>query len=220
MKNVVMFDLDGTLIDSSKDIIRLLIKAIRLSGFDISDDVKIPIGPPLEEMIKSLINNISDEDISNIVNCFRSLYKVEGVVDTTVYSGMIDFLKELKTNGCKVFIVTFKPKNLCDAITSKFFVGLYDDIVTPTDIVDFKKRKSKVDMYKLLQKKWNFSVDDCIMIGDAKSDVESANSYGICSIGVTYGYSAKEDLVAAKYLVENVKQLKEKINYIWRKNEK
>ena len=60
---------------------------------------------------------------------------------TTPYHGIISLLKRLRADGCKIFIVTYKPRPMCKDLLPKFFEGLYDDLITPTDIDDFEKIK-------------------------------------------------------------------------------
>lgn len=207
MKKFVMFDLDGTLIDSSKDVTRLLIKSLCDCGYPITDDTYIKIGPPLNQMIDATVPNVSVQDNKKIVEYFRQLYKVDGTSMTFPYEGIIDLLKELRAQGCKIFIVTYKPRPMCNGLLPKFFKGLYDDLVTPNDIENFETGKSKVDMFNLLLNKWDTKPEDCVMIGDAKSDVECANAVGITSIGAKYGYADNNDLENADYLVSDVKEL-------------
>ena len=165
-------------------------------------------------MIEAAVPSVTQEDNQKIVEYFRKLYKVDGTVMTTPYHGIISLLKRLRADGCKIFIVTYKPRPMCKDLLPKFFEGLYDDLITPTDIDDFENGKSKVDMFKLLLKKWNTTADACVMIGDAKSDVECANAAGITSIGAEYGYAEKDDLKNADYIVSDVKDLYECIKSI------
>lgn len=207
MKKYIMFDLDGTLIDSSKDVTRLLIKALCDCGYPVGEDAYIKIGPPLDKMIEATVPSVTKEDNKRIVEYFRELYKIDGTSLTAPYQGIISLLKKLRDDGCKIFIVTYKPRPMCRELLPKFFNGLYDDLITPTDIDDFENGKSKVDMFNVLLKRWNTTADACVMIGDAKSDVECANAAGITSIGAEYGYAEKDDLENADYIVSDVKDL-------------
>ncbi len=214
MKKYIMFDLDGTLIDSSKDVTRLLIKSLCDCGYPVSPDTYIKIGPPLNQMINATVPSVTPEDNKKVVEHFRKLYKDSGTVMTFPYEGIINLLKQLRRDDCKIFIVTYKPRPMCKELLQKFFDGLYDDLVTPTDIEDFEDGKTKVDMFKLLLNKWQISPCDCVMIGDAKSDIECANASGIISIGAEYGYAQDNDLINANYLVSDVEKLYECIRNI------
>lgn len=214
MKKYIMFDLDGTLIDSSKDVTRLLIKSLCDCGYNVPENTYIKIGPPLNKMIDATCSNISIEDNKKVVDYFRNLYKDNGTFYTEPYEGVIDLLKKLKSEGCKIFIVTYKLRPMCGGLLSKFFNDLYDDLVTPSDIEDFDNGKSKIDMFNLLFEKWNISSKDCVMIGDAKSDVECANKVGILSVGALYGYGDNDDLQNAKFKVSNPSEIYECIKKI------
>ena len=73
MKKYIMFDLDGTLIDSSKDVTRLLIKALCDCGYPVAEDTYIKIGPPLNKMIEAAVPSVTQEDNQKIVEYFRKL---------------------------------------------------------------------------------------------------------------------------------------------------
>lgn len=214
MKKYIMFDLDGTLIDSSKDVTRLLIKSLCDCGYPVAENTRIKIGPPLNQMISSVVPSISPEDNKKVTEYFRKLYKQDGTALTYAYDGAVELIKKLRDEGCKIFIVTYKPRNMCKNVLPKFFDGLYDDLITPTDIEDFDSGKSKIDMFKVLLKKWNTTPDNCVMIGDAGSDAECANAAGITSIGAGYGYAEEDDLKCADYIVSDVKDLYECIKSI------
>ena len=85
MKKYIMFDLDGTLIDSSKDVTRLLIKALCDCGYPVGEDAYIKIGPPLDKMIEATVPSVTKEDNKRIVEYFRELYKIDGTSLTAPY---------------------------------------------------------------------------------------------------------------------------------------
>lgn len=211
IKNI-MFDLDGTLIDSSSDVIRILIDTINKYGANLNADTKIKIGPPLIDMIRSVVPQISDEKMSNILEDFRAAYKNDDLSKTVPFNGIIELLSDLKSNNIDVFIVTYKPKFLAMDLLNKHFTGLYKDIVTPTEVKDFASGKTKIDILNILMGKWNINPKESIMVGDAKSDIICAKAVGIKTIGAVYGYGEEDEFELADKKVFSTDELRTYIN--------
>lgn len=211
IKNI-MFDLDGTLIDSSSDVIRILVDTINKYGANLSADTKIKIGPPLIDMVRSVVPNISDEKMKNILEDFRAAYKNDNLDKTVPFSGIIELLNDLKSNNIDVFIVTYKPKFLAMDLLNRHFTGLYKDIVTPTEVKDFASGKTKIDILNILMEKWKINPKESIMVGDAKSDIVCAKAVGITTIGAAYGYGEENEFELADKKVFSTEELRTHIN--------
>jgi len=207
-----MFDLDGTLIDSSSDVIRILINTINKHGANLSSDTKIKIGPPLIDMVRSVVPAISDETMQQILDDFRAAYKDDNLDKTLPFNNIIELLNDLKSNNIDVFIVTYKPKFLAMDLLNRHFCGLYKDIVTPTEVQDFASGKTKIDILNVLIKKWNINPKESIMVGDAKSDIVCAKAVGISTIGAAYGYGEENEFELADKKVFSTEELRLHIN--------
>lgn len=211
IKNI-MFDLDGTLIDSSSDVIRILIDTINKHGGNLGADTKIKIGPPLIEMVRSVVPLVSDETMQKILDDFRIAYKNDALIETVPFAEIIELLNDLKSNNIDVFIVTYKPKFLAMDVLNRHFTGLYKDIFTPTEIEDFGSGKTKIDILNLLIEKWNVKPEESVMVGDAKSDIVCAKAVKMGTIGALYGYGEENEFELADYKVFSPKELKKYIN--------
>ena len=189
LKNFI-FDLDGTIINSSKEVLTCFDKAFKQAGVDfdqsrLNSDV---IGPPLKEIIRLIAGrDLSDSDISNITSYFREIYDNDTDDVSELYAGIYDFLLNLKKSGYKLFIATFKPDKPTKRIVSQFGLSMFDDVYS-------------ID---------NLEKSETVMIGDALSDVQAAKKAGVLDVAVLWGYGKdKSSLVNdATYVVNNIEEL-------------
>lgn len=208
LKNFI-FDLDGTIINSSKEILTCFDKAFKQAGVDfdqsrLNSDV---IGPPLKEIIRLIAGrDLSDSDISNITSYFREIYDNDTDDVSELYAGIYDFLLNLKKSGYKLFIATFKPDKPTKRIVSQFGLSMFDDLYS---IDKFGKPITKTDMILDILEKYNLEKSETVMIGDALSDVQAAKKAGVLDVAVLWGYGKdKSSLVNdATYVVNNIEEL-------------
>ncbi|MFZ4740813.1 MAG: HAD family hydrolase [Bacteroidales bacterium] len=191
----IIFDFDGTLVDSQADIKDSLITAIYNIKTVSIDSSSLKIGPPLEEMIKTILINVSQEETKKIVNSFRTIYSESGFNKTFCYGGIENLLKIFKKTNKRIYIATNKPEYLTKKIIKKLNIDFFDDICT-VDIIEgvFLLKK---EMISLLIQKNKLNRKTTLMIGDSASDVSSGIENGIATIGVGYGYESKEQIMKA-----------------------
>ncbi|NVN95426.1 MAG: HAD-IA family hydrolase [Bacteroidetes bacterium] len=191
----IIFDFDGTLVDSQADIKDSLKAAIyKIKGVNI-DSSSFKIGPPLEEMIKTILINISQDETNKIVNSFRAIYNESGFNKTFCYRGIENLLKTLKETNKRIYIATNKPENLTKKIIKKLNIDFFDDICTVDKIEGVFLLKK--EMISLLIKKNKLNRKTTLMIGDSASDVRSGRENDITTIGVGYGYGIREEIIKA-----------------------
>ncbi len=217
MLNNYIFDLDGTIINSSKEVLLCFEKAFEKANYTIDKSRLTPnvIGPPLKEILKLIAPDLKDEStIDKIVLNFRELYDYDENDISELYQGIFELLLESKKQGKKLFIATFKPDKPTMRIVKQFHLDMFDDVYT---IDKFGKHITKAQMIEDIINKYNLKKEETVMIGDAASDVIAAREAGVKGIGVLWGYGEdKTNLINnANEIVKNTEELKEclKLNY-------
>lgn len=194
IKNII-FDLDGTLVDSAPDIFDSIKKALISCGVDEKtinmDDVVI--GPPILDIMKKMMA-CSTEKAEKAVLKFRSVYDQSNFEKTTLYPGVREVLQLLKNNNFNLFVATNKPE-----FSSKKILRLKNIEYFFTDTVHIDsitgKKLSKTAMIKHIIDLNKLKPDQTIMVGDTASDINSAHSVGIQSVALLYGYGDKSEIL-------------------------
>lgn len=208
-KNYI-FDLDGTIINSSKEVLICFDKAFEKANYIIDKSRLTPnvIGPPLREIIKLIAPEIIEKKIDEIEEIFHEIYDNDLNDISEIYTGMYEFLKEIKLKGHNLFMATYKPTSPTERIIKQFHLDMFDDIYT---IDKFGKHITKTDMINDIVQKYNLNKSETVMIGDAASDVISAKNANITAIGVLWGYGEdKTELIKNSDII--VKSTNELIN--------
>lgn len=209
----LLFDLDGTLTDSSEGIIKCAIYTFEKMGIEVPDieELKTFIGPPLGD---SFVNHgVAEEDRSRSVDIFRERYIPIGKFENKPYPGMIDLLDRLKKEGFKLYVATSKPEKTAKEVLAHFDMDKYFNEIAGATMDGSRERKEEVIQY-LLNKVDNVENDgDTVMIGDTAFDVRGAAELGIPCIGVTWGFGDLNEMreAGAIGIVETMEQLYEMV---------
>ncbi len=207
--SIILFDLDGTLTDSSQGIINSIIYA--LEKYDINDyDMTLLrkfLGPPLHESFEKFMGFDKEKSLQ-AVKLYREYFSLKGLLENEVYGGIIDLLQKLKENGKTLIVATSKPQPFTDKIMEHFDLAKYFDFIAGSNMDTTRSKKAEVIEYALSE----CSIKDkskVVMIGDRAEDMVGAQSVGIDSIGVEYGYGTFDELknAGATYIVKTVDEL-------------
>ena len=192
MKTVI-FDLDGTILDTLEDLKNAVNHALNFYNYPEKDleFVRKAIGNGTQVLIKRCTPcTISEEDYRKVFDEFKSYYLSHYADDTRPYEGIKDLLGELK-GKCLIAVVSNKDNDLTQNLINKEFPGLFDIIQG-----SYFDRPKKPDPYlidKILDEN-NIKIEDCLYIGDTNVDKESALNAGLDYRLVSYGYRTKEEL--------------------------
>jgi phosphoglycolate phosphatase len=206
----ILFDLDGTLVDSAQDVFDALTAAY--ARCSVSSPINKPVnkkamGPPLEEMIKNLTPELRRETVDKVALEFRSIYDNHDFHHTHLYEGVSELLARLSKKQKRLFLVTNKRTVPTKKILSKLKLDPFYDVITP-DALD-RQRLNKTEMIQVLLSKWALRLHETIMVGDSGSDINAAHNSGIKAIGMRNGYGDEEDLIRSQpdYLIPDIRML-------------
>lgn len=183
MKFVVVFDLDGTLVDSVELHAKAFKFAIKSLGYKniekLYKEFKKLVGIQLEEIIKILIPNISSKEIKKI-RFLKDKYFIKNIGKIKEKKKVIKILKELKQKNIKVALFTSSPKKITRIILKKFKLEKYFDyLVCKEDVKNSKPNKE--GLIKIMNK---FKTKNLVFIGDSKYDKLAAKNAKIKFLNV------------------------------------
>lgn len=187
----IIFDLDGTLVDSSTGILSSLDVAFRSVGVKPKQELEPTlIGPPLRETVQRLAGDLDPAIINNIISTFKSHYDSEGFKQTQPYSGIPEMLSSLHAAGLDLHIATNKRARPTQLILSQLKWLRFFSLVYSPDSVD-PPSANKAALLSTLLKDANLSEERCLYIGDRAEDWHSARTNGIRFSWARWGFSGE-----------------------------
>ncbi len=207
--DVFLFDLDGTLTDSSVGITKSVIYALKKYGIEEEDQKKLCafIGPPLTESFQKFYG-FSKEQSIEAVEFYREYYRETGIFENKVYEGIEETLRQLKEKGKRLMVATSKPEPFARQIIRHFGLDSYFEYVAGMELDGGRGTKAEVIAYAMR----SCRITDrkkTVMVGDREHDVLGARKEGLDCIGVLYGFGSREELekAGADWIIEKPEEL-------------
>ena len=198
----LLFDLDGTLTDSTEGILKCLVNAIEQMGFEVPEDKNKFLGPPIRQSFAEFCG-MNEEQTDQAVKIFRERYSTVGLFENRVYDGIPEMLERLKNGGKRLMVATSKPQVYAIRIFDRFGLSQYFEFVGGAELDGSRDYKDEVIEYVLAQT----GITDrssVLMIGNRRQDVLGAHKTGIKCMGILWGYGTAEELTeaGADYIAE------------------
>lgn len=194
--NAVIFDLDGTLLDTTEGVLESAEFAARKMGYkSISHEEWLSfIGPPIQDSFITYYD-CSFEEAQRAANIFRDYYKNTALFKAVPYEGIYDLCDKLAEMKIKMSVATYKREDYAVRLLKHFGFEKY---CNPIHGADDKNILTKRDIIELCIKELAVDRQRCVLIGDTEYDAIGAEKTGIPFIGVTYGFGYKncEDVIS------------------------
>lgn len=205
-KHTILFDLDGTLIDSTDAIVSTFLHSFEELNYDFKgeeEDIKSLIGYPLNIMYAKL--GIHEEDVWDFVASYKNRYKKISKAQTLLLKDSVEALK-LASSFARLSIVTTKTGKYTIPLLEHLDILKYFEIITGYENVENHKPHEE-PILKTLELMNIKDKTNVWMVGDTYLDLESASNAKVNSVGVLCGYGTKESLLKySSNVVENSKQ--------------
>ena len=199
----VIFDLDGTLIDSAPGIHESVKHTLESMNRPClcDEDLRIFVGAPLYDAFLNIVK-MDENEATEAVIIFRNHYSEKSVYIFKIYDGILELIESLFQKGIKLCIASNKPTVLIKKILKYLQIDCFFETVCGSEP---SSKETKIEILK----KAIAEEKECILIGDRVFDIEAAQHNGIDSIGVLYGYGSQEEFSEADYVCKDVNEIKE-----------
>lgn len=186
MISCVIFDVDGTLLDTSEGIAESVRHTVRqLSLKEISRETVLKfIGPPVQESFKKYCS-LGDAQAREAAGVFRDYYKEHALFRARPYEGIFELLELLKNSGCRIGAATYKREDYAVRLLEHFSFERYAGVIHGSDGCGVL---SKADIIRKCMDELGEDREKCVAAGDTRHDAAGAESAGIGFIAVTYGF--------------------------------
>jgi sialic acid synthase SpsE/phosphoglycolate phosphatase-like HAD superfamily hydrolase len=197
----LIFDLDGTMVDSRPGILFSLRQAISQVFPDSQpDSLEYIIGTPVREMLTHALKNINKKKLDKLESAFRVAYDGEGWKMTQLFPGVIETLKMFQARDIPMYVLTNKPSFSTKQILSN--LGLFPyfiEVVCPDS--HQPPFKGKTESLRYLLDKYALRSERAVYVGDSLDDLFTAEPLSVSFIGVEYGYGSFRDLTRPVHMV-------------------
>lgn len=207
-KNAVIFDLDGTLLDTLDDLFNAVNHILRKYGFPERSRVAIRrfLGNGARDLVRrSVPANIEGEEFEKILADYMEYYNAHSKIETKPYPGVLELLAELKESGIKTAVVSNKPDMTVKALCKEYFGDGLDFALG--DRPDIEK-KPAADPILLAIKE--LGCEKAVYVGDSEIDILAAKNAGLPCVSLLWGFRDRDVLEesGAEYFAENSNELK------------
>ena len=189
--DAILFDVDGTLIDSAPGIINTLQEVFDSMGVDVTNtNLRRYLGPPLR---RSFGEHFTDPAlIEEATERYRKSYEVKGSHESTAYPGAAEMLQRLRDAGLILCTATSKPTEVVTPILEEKGLAPYFDFIGGASMDESRDTKTEVVRYVLSQPM--LQGKRVLMVGDRNDDMRGAADCGLDAAGALYGYGSREEL--------------------------
>ena len=194
-RDVLFFDLDGTLIESSVGITRCVAYALEKMEQPVPGDAELRkwIGPALRTSFGPVFGDA--QRVEQAVALYRERFEALGWQEHVIYAGIGEVVQALHAAGHRLAVVTAKNEPHARRIVEHLpFGGCFEDIVGATED---GSRSHKPELIAEALQRLSLQASQCWMIGDRRMDIEGARHHGLRSVGVLWGFGGEEELTAA-----------------------
>lgn len=207
--NTVIFDLDGTLLNTLEDLGDSVNHALKSFGYPerTYEEVRCFVGNGIKElMFKAVPKGTDEETALKCLQVFKDHYKTNMQHKTAPYNGIIELLETLKSNGFKLGIVSNKYDFGVKNLNKYYFKDLIPVAIGECEGV---RRKPAPDTVLTAMKELNAQKESTLYVGDSGSDMITAQNAGVKGVGVTWGFRDAKSLKesGADFLVDSPAQL-------------
>ena len=215
MYKAIIFDLDGTLLDTSKEICEILNKTFKnfsLPEISLERTIEL-VGSGARKLIEDAVGSRDKDFVDKVYENFSKNYAESDNNLTCLYENEGEVLQNFNNSGIKLAILTNKPQGATERVFAKFLANYgFSIVLGQTEYRPIKPNPACV--YEILE---SFNVDkkDCLFVGDGEADILTAKNAGVDCASVLWGFRSKNQLEKAggNLFVSSFKELEKIVNF-------
>jgi phosphoglycolate phosphatase len=214
MIKAIIFDMDGTVLNTLDDIMIAANHALKTKGLPEKtlDDIRKAVGNGAFKLIERIVpKSYTLEESKILFRIYQDYYDANSQVHTHPYEGIIPLLKKLKELGFMLCVVSNKFEHLVQSLNHDFFFDLFDQAIGEVKCIPIKPAPDMI--YKALDL-LNIQKEEALFVGDSEVDMDTATNALMKSVGVTWGFRSEELLIEhnADYIIHHPLELLDVIN--------
>lgn len=188
MKKAVIFDLDGTLLNTLEDLRRAVNLALAANGYPVRtlEEIRLAVGNGIRKLIaRSVPEGTLPEAEEAVFARFREEYGIHCSDTTAPYAGVPELLWRLRKEGFLLAVVSNKADFAVQKLAEQYFPGCFDAVLGETEGLS---RKPAPDMVEEVLRRLGVQREEAVYVGDSEVDVATARNAGLSCISVTWGF--------------------------------
>jgi phosphoglycolate phosphatase len=191
---VIIFDVDGTLVDSRPGIVHALLETAQAAGVGCRPDDIGPwaFGPPLPVVLGTLVGAGSPERIRQLIPIFRRAYDNEGIGLSTVFAGVAELLGRLRQRGYQMIFASANEQPIVRRLCVMHGLSEFPSCIVGAR--DSHDHRSKIEIVREALRHANNIAAPLVVVGDTEADILLARALQVGVISVTYGYRRRDVL--------------------------
>lgn len=215
MIDLVIFDLDGTLVDTVEDLAYAVNYALSTNNLDTHsvEEYRLMVGNGVSKLVQRAMPTELQDDSSlhkKLLEIFLGYYKAHIVDKSQLYPGLYDIVYRLKERGVKVAIASNKFQEGTQTVINHFFKDI--DIDAVYGVREGFPLKPNPAVVNAIVSETKSKIENSIMVGDSGTDMQTARNAGIIGIGVAWGFRPEDAKRLAGYFVESPEELGNLLN--------
>ncbi|WP_458404574.1 HAD family hydrolase [Methanobrevibacter sp.] len=213
MKRLAIFDFDGTIMDSVKDVVIHLNEALSMHGFPTltSDEYVKYLGGNIDEIVSLVLEDESSpQNIKMVKDTYLKIYYPSQKVNTIPFAKSQEILRKLQEKGVLIAINSNRFNDSIQTFTDKFFSNINFFSIMGHDF-DYPSKPDPYAVNEIIRKA-DVNLEDVIYIGDSNTDIQTAKNAGIDCVVVRWGYGNEDDW-ENDYILECITDFDEIIKY-------
>ncbi|MHA7155551.1 HAD hydrolase-like protein [Arthrobacter sp. TMN-50] len=196
---LVLFDLDGTLVDPAGAITGGIVGSLRAHGLPrpTEDQLRAMVGPPLVTSLRS-IGGVPEHQLASVIAHYRDGYRSQGMASSKPYPGVVGVVEALRAEGHLVAVATQKPQGLArELLRVQQMDTLFGSIHGSPDQEQTPGPEGKTPIIGAALAEYEGRYEGAVMVGDRSHDISGAAANGLACIPVTWGFGSAEEFSEA-----------------------